>query len=91
MAVGLRGSLSSPGTSASPHVSPGSCDEAGPLEVVILEILSSLPYCTTDGVETGLDGIQNQLSPPSLGQTLWERLNLLSATNNELIKSSESN
>lgn len=52
MAVGLRGSLSSPGTSASPHVSPGSCDEAGPLEVVVLEVLSSLPYCPTDGVET---------------------------------------
>lgn len=30
----------------------------------------------------GLDGIQNLLFPPSLGQTLWETLNLLSATNN---------
>lgn len=27
----------------------------------------------------GLDGIQNLLSPPSPGQTLWERLDLLSA------------
>lgn len=52
MAVGLRGSLSSPGTSARPHVSPGSCDGAGPLEVAILEVLSFLPYCSTDGVET---------------------------------------
>lgn len=52
MAVGLHVSLSSPDTSASPQLSPGSCDEAGPLEVAILEVLSSLPYCSTGGMET---------------------------------------
>lgn len=78
-AGGLCGSLSSPGTSASTHAVSGSCDGAGPLEVAILEVLSSLPHSSTVECRPGLDEIRNLFSPPSLGQTLWERLDLLSA------------
>lgn len=35
-----------------PPCVPGSCDGAGPLEVAMLEVLSSLPHCSTGGVET---------------------------------------
>lgn len=41
----------------------------------------SSPHCSAPAVlvegRSGLDGKQNLLSPPSLGQTLWERLDLL--------------